>query len=75
MHLLKRISCPLGSSSPPNLNRVIGAITWIALCQMKCHGKALRGVGILSIYNQAKAAIDTFIQEREQHAFLKTWAS
>jgi len=75
VHLLRRISCPLGSSSPPKLNRVTGVITWIAVCQMKCHGKSLRGVGILSIYNQAKAAIDTFIWEHEQHAFLKTWVS
>ena len=35
----------------------------------------MRDVGILSIYNQAKAAIDTFIQEREQHDFLNTWVS
>ena len=48
-HLLKGISCPLGSSSPPNLNRVIGVLTWIDLCQMKCPGKSLRAVGILSI--------------------------
>ena len=26
-------------------------------------------------YNNAKAAIDTFIEEREEHAFLKTWVS
>ena len=26
-------------------------------------------------YNKAKAAIDTFIEEREEHAFLKTWVS
>lgn len=26
-------------------------------------------------YNNAKAAIDTFIKEREEHAFLKTWVS
>ena len=37
--------------------------------------KIFKGVGILSIYNQARAAIDTSIQEREQHALLKTWVS
>ena len=72
---VKKDFLPLGFQFSPYLNRVIGVITWIAPCQMKCHGKSLRDVGILFIYNQAKAAIDTFIQEHEQHAFLNTWVS
>ena len=72
---VKKDFLPLGFQFSRYLNRVIGVITWIALCQMKCHGKSLRDVGILFIYNQAKTAIDTFIHEHEQHAFLNTWVS
>lgn len=48
IHLWKRISCPLGFNSLPNLSRIKDMISWTAPFQMIHPRKYLRGVGIHS---------------------------